>query len=411
MASIIKELPKPAGKFKVGVTHQSFIDENRIDPFPLAKGKNREIPCVIWYPNDSADGYQNKPFLSTSALDAIKEYGMYKAFSKKLCEIKTNSYIDAPISTQQTKFPVVLFNFGFSSFMEQSSIQMENLASHGYVVISIGHPYDGAVTYPDGRALGIDKQAIRDLKKAQTKKGIKELRTIMAKLQEPLPTDEIEKLTRKMFGTGAMMEKKIEVWIDDIRFIAKIVEKLNSGEISSIFKNKLLLENGIGSFGHSYGGASSILAAAADNKISCAINQDGGMYGGFSHNYQFAKPFMFMESEESHGMSQYFYDANRADTIMLHIKDTKHHDYSDFTLIHRPLLFKLMKTFGKVDGKKMVGFNCQYVLAFFDKYLLGINNPLLEKITISGSCAEIQICIILEEKIIKKKQENKHGKH
>ena len=114
-------------------------------------------------------------------------------------------------------------------------------------------------------------------------------------------------------------------------------------------------------------------------KLHVAILIDGDMFGAFNKDYHFSKPAMFMESEDNHGMSQYFYDINKADSIMLYIKSSKHLDYSDFTLIHRPLLFRLTGIFGKINGERMVKLNCEYVLAFFNKYLLGIDSPLLEK--------------------------------
>ena len=103
------------------------------------------------------------------------------------------------------------------------------------------------------------------------------------------------------------------------------------------------------------------------------------MFGAFSQEFHFTKPAMFIESEDNYGMSQYFYDINKADSIMLYIKNCKHLDYSDFSLIHRPPLLRLLKTFGEIDGERMVKLNCEYVLALFNKYLLGVENPLLER--------------------------------
>ncbi len=54
MTEKITALPKPTGIFQIGRTHLNFIDENRVDPSPLAGGKKRDIPIMIWYPiNDS----------------------------------------------------------------------------------------------------------------------------------------------------------------------------------------------------------------------------------------------------------------------------------------------------------------------------------------------------------------------
>ncbi|NRA59767.1 MAG: hypothetical protein HRU25_02420 [Psychrobium sp.] len=39
------------------------------------------------------------------------------------------------------KFPVLIFNHGLYLVAEQNTILMEHLASHGYVIFSIAHPY------------------------------------------------------------------------------------------------------------------------------------------------------------------------------------------------------------------------------------------------------------------------------
>ena len=46
MTEKLTAIPKPAGKFQVGRIHLNFIDENRVDPSPLAGGKKRDIPIM-----------------------------------------------------------------------------------------------------------------------------------------------------------------------------------------------------------------------------------------------------------------------------------------------------------------------------------------------------------------------------
>ena len=49
---------------------------------------------------------------------------------------------------------VVLFSHGNGGYVAQTTYLMEELASHGYVVIAIGHTYNGWLTvFPDGRII------------------------------------------------------------------------------------------------------------------------------------------------------------------------------------------------------------------------------------------------------------------
>ena len=52
------------------------------------------------------------------------------------------------------------------------------------------------------------------------------------------------------------------------------IEKMNSGEIPSIFQSKIDMDN-IGIIGHSYGGATAINASAIDRRLKACIALDG----------------------------------------------------------------------------------------------------------------------------------------
>src|SRR5512138_3564213 len=165
------------------------------------------------------------------------------------------------------------------------------------------------------------------------------------------------------------MNDKIEIWVEDIRFIIDILEKMDNGFIQSQFAHRLSLENGIGAFGQSYGGAASVLACCLDNRLKCAINMDGAMYGGISEKYKYRRPTMYMDSDMLPGRSRYFYNINEDDTYHITIKDSRHLDYSDCTYILKNWLPKLMQLVGKIDGSLMITITNDYARSFFDKYI------------------------------------------
>jgi hypothetical protein len=45
-------LPKPTGKYLIGVTYLSFIDEGRKEIFDSTQESYREITVKAWYPSD-----------------------------------------------------------------------------------------------------------------------------------------------------------------------------------------------------------------------------------------------------------------------------------------------------------------------------------------------------------------------
>ena len=378
MTKKITSLPNPAGAYQVGRTHLNFIDESRTDPSSQADGKKRDIPIMIWYPIDESGDIPPLKLIKQRDLDNLKQVFYYKFIPKRICEILTNSYEDAPISNKTSNYPLLIFNHGFTSFMEQSTLLMEHLTSSGYIVASVGHPDDGVASYPDGRSVPMDvnfyKEHVNNMKKEKKtfKTSIKEMQ------REDLTIEDMKKYTENFLLISGAMNDRVEIWIDDVLFIMNTLEKMNKGVIKSQFEQKMALEKGVGLFGHSYGGLTSILSCCLDERFKCGINMDGGMFGGLKKKYKYEQPSMYMLSDSFPGMNKYFYNINKEDTYHVIVKDSKHLDYSDYTYLLKSWLSKLVKVFGKIDGSQMIKITNDYVLSFFDKYLKGIDTPLLE---------------------------------
>ena len=375
----IDELPKPAGPYHVGVSRLNFIDESRVDSSLQSKGRNRDIPMIIWYPIDEPDERLPAKLLKRRDLASLKLYPLYKLIPNSVCDIGTNSYENAPLSTKDSKFPVLIFNHGFSSYMEQNTILMEHLTSFGYIVVSVGHPCDGVASYPDGRSIPVDLDMIKQLTKQSRGNSKSFSKNIKLLARNDLSMEAIREYTEKYLNAGKSMNDRVEIWIEDIRFIIDILEKFEGGFIPSQFAQKLSLEKGIGVFGQSYGGAASVLACCLDNRLTCAINMDGAMYGGMNNKYIFRRPTLYMDSDMLPGRNKYFFYINEDDTYHIMIKGSKHLDYSDFAYIAKIWLLRLMQLFGKIDGRLMLKITNDYVRSFFDKYMKQIDAPLLER--------------------------------
>lgn len=371
-------LPKPVGPYRVGLTHLNFVDKTRVDSSPQSAGENRDIPIIIWYPVDETEDRPPSKLLSRPDLASLKTYPLYRLIPNGICDISTNSYEGAALSTQNPKYPVLIFNHGFSSYMEQNTILMEHLASFGYIVVSAGHPNDGVASYPDGRSIPVDMAAIKELTKQSGANSKTFSKNIKLLAKNDLSVEEIREYTRNYLDASQLMNDKIGVWVEDIRFVIDILENIDCGLIQSQFAHKLDFEKGIGVLGQSFGGAASVLACCLDSRLTCAINIDGAMYGGMNEKYRYMRPTLYMDSDMMPGRSRYFFCANEADTYHLIIKGSKHLDYSDFTYVAKIGALRLMQLFGTIDGKRMIAITNDYVLSFFGKYINRIEAPLLE---------------------------------
>ena len=378
MAEKLTALPKPTGIFQIGRTHLNFIDENRVDPSPLAGGKKRDVPILIWYPIDDSGTSSPLKFIKRRDLDSFKKFVRFQSLPDEVCDVLTNSYEDIPITDKIPKLPVLIYNHGLWGFMESSTILMEHMASHGYIVVSVGHPYDGVASYPDGRSIPIDvKKYEAYLERSISEEEDKKFEEFLAQInREDISVEEMWKLTEKIL-LGDELKDQIEVWIDDVLFIKDILELMNEGKIESQFKGKMDFIKGRGVFGHSYGGAIAILSCCLDDRLNYAVNIDGFMYG-LKKRYKFNQTSMFMYSEGITGMNKYLYTINKNDTYSVSIKDSKHRDFVDSAYILKKWMKELPEKYGKIDGNLMVKIRNDYVLSFFDKYMKDKDTLLLE---------------------------------
>jgi hypothetical protein len=71
-----------------------------------------------------------------------------------LSEVRTHAAIDAPPAASAPRFPVLLFSAGFIAIPSTYTALIEDLASHGYAVLHVVHPYEAtAVRLSGGRTV------------------------------------------------------------------------------------------------------------------------------------------------------------------------------------------------------------------------------------------------------------------
>lgn len=106
------------GEYDVKLAQAILVDDSRTENFEQ-DGSNREVPVYLYYPD-----------------------------------------------TESGKFPLVLFSHGaFGYYQSNTSTYME-LASHGYVVVSLDHPYHSFFTKDtDGKTILADKGFLEEVQK------------------------------------------------------------------------------------------------------------------------------------------------------------------------------------------------------------------------------------------------------
>ena len=109
----------------------------------------RELVVFAWYPAEGTAGTARAayiPHLPTIAA-AIGDSGMNAEFGTARAGIEANlvrshSFNSPPVRKAGRPFPTVIFSPGFAESSLTYATQLEDLASHGYIVIGIEHPFD-----------------------------------------------------------------------------------------------------------------------------------------------------------------------------------------------------------------------------------------------------------------------------
>ncbi|WP_375587626.1 carboxypeptidase-like regulatory domain-containing protein [Flagellimonas aurea] len=150
---------RPDTKYNAGFTTTHLIDSTRIykpNTSPSDKLHYRPIDVDIWYPSDlkgeqpllfnslfslyeqRAIDYQDDTDYSGLTTELAQFYVAELGVgtdSKELLNIKTSSYANLKVASG--KYPVIIYMAGFNGMGFENFKVLENLAQHGYIVLSV----------------------------------------------------------------------------------------------------------------------------------------------------------------------------------------------------------------------------------------------------------------------------------
>lgn len=363
-------LPKPTGKYFIGTKDTILIDSLRKEIFTSAKNDFRNLPIKIWYPSDSNEG--KTPDFYLQKYSHIDLYECYKDFSDdstifgQLQKEITHSYTGLDISKQEKTFPVIIFSQGFFFGLDEFYTNfMEELASNGYIVISITHPFDQQLsTLYDNTPARLKKA--RALKAYFQWKGVSFFKT---KNPDVDNVKKCNRMLRSYFRNMRVFDRSLDIWIADSKFV------LNSITTDVLARRFPFLENKIdtsriGSFGQSFGGSVAGQLCYLDNRVKAAVNLDGFQFGDI-YNHELNKPLMSLQSDMYADWivgNQHIYSKTKPYSMYV-FKKSKHFIFSDCSLFpvmsddHRVLLT------GDVDAMKTLKHINTLVLDFFNHFL------------------------------------------
>jgi predicted dienelactone hydrolase len=347
-------LAAPSGKYGVGRQLIYLSAETR---------EKREIAVWVYYPAQLKDksltenvlpaewaaGYRNilDRRLGTSAADA-------------LLSAKTFTQNEAPAAGTED-FPVLVFAPGANWLPTDYGSMIEELTSHGYVVLAFAAP--------------------------------------------PL-SPVIRHSNGSVTESPRVDEATYKIVTDDFRFIADRIEKLNQDSTLKI-KGRLDI-NKIGTFGHSIGGAAAIAVATDNSKILAAVNLDGD-FAGETANANPVQAILYLTTEPPNlnDVPVERWDEDRNETrrknvwekikgrsqsaFRVRIATMFHSNFQDAALLPVDSMPEKLRQnrFGKIDGARGVKLSIELVLKFFNAQLK--SGPMADFLQTEKRYSEIRI--------------------
>ncbi len=344
-------VPKPykiTGQYQVGTTTAYLADTSRQEIYGDNPNAPREIMVQVWYPAQVTRGLVRSQWMPSikSAAPAIATYIDLPSFAlDHLKYVKANAFIDTPLA--EGNFPVLIFSHGWAGFKEQNIYQVEELASHGYIVVGINHTYGAIMSvFPDGREVPRSPDA----------------------LPSGVSAEEYDVASNKL----------VRQWAGDIDFVLDELEKNDPNATFGLVAGKMDLGK-VGIFGHSTGGGATTEFCATDTRCKAALTMDlwsepvsrSVLEAGLH------VPLLLMNSADwdanregrTYKLVSTLVAASTGEIVEITIKGTEHYDFTSLPLLS-PLTTQLGLK-GPIEGDLGLEIINAYSLRFFDEALRG----------------------------------------
>lgn len=372
-------LPAPTGKAFVGTTGWLVTDEARAETF-AEPGGHREIGVLVWYPA-AVDSGRRAPYL-TWGLPEVRGFatllrGERTAFDG-LANVRTHATVDAEPASAPARFPLLVFSHGYGSMPSAHAALLEDLASHGYVVLSLVHPYEsGAAALGNGRVVsftdssGALRQGYRDVIGEWGKED-----ETMAVVTATSDENEQRRLLRGYLSTLKNTDAAVRRWVDDTAAVINKLSNLSRRSVAGRLIARLDVER-IGVFGHSMGGVVAGQFCLEDPRCAAGLNLDGSPQYGDMIDRELKRPFLMVYSARPgrRGASDSIYRRAASEYYRVDVEGTQHLDFTDMIFWEGPL--RERQALGTIAGGRSTTITRAIVREYFDQILKGQRSPLL----------------------------------
>lgn len=220
------ELPAPTGPFAIGTKIYNWSDISRHEKASKNPADFRQLVVQVWYPTRDRSKALGPYVPKIDSYRNIWDDSEIDIASRTL----THSQLNAT-AISKGRFPIVLLSHGWEGTRSEYTSVAEDLASHGFAVFGVDHPYMGRIVLPNGQ------------------------------VTEP---------TESQFKSPAEI---VDYYSQDLEFVIAQLVLLNQADADQLFTGKLDVSK-IASIGHSSGFVATSGACKRDPRIKACVNID-----------------------------------------------------------------------------------------------------------------------------------------
>ncbi|KAG9190593.1 hypothetical protein G6011_08681 [Alternaria panax] len=326
--------------YDVMIAFASLTDHDRLDPY-ANNSSPRSVMVSSFYPvtqcrRSKIESYM-PPATAFSMDTKFGAYGLpngsFQSLGLKTCMTTTKQGACSGDSS-----PVVLFSGALATSRHLYNAMLQNIASAGYVVLSIDHPYDAdMVEFPDGTIVtGVD------------------------------------------IDGDAEIEFALNTRVADIEFVSNQIYNVSASK--SLFPINLRRErvSKMAVIGHSLGGAAAASAMMKMPSLRGGVNLDGSMFGPVLTT-GFNRPFMLMghenKTQETDPSWKTLWPRLTGWKKELEVKNSAHYSFSDLPSVISALGLdgklpaQVGELLGSIKGRRMTNLTTKYIVTFLDMVL------------------------------------------
>lgn len=350
-------LPRPSGPAPIGTITAQITDRTREEIYGPSPGGPREFMVQVWYPAKAAADDDPVPWSEDWDVVApalSRNLGLPSWFLNHTRYTSSHAVRSLPIA--DGTFPVVIYSHGWTGFRTIAINQMEHLASNGYIVIAPDHTYGAVATrLDDGEVIEFDPAALPDASQ---------------------PGGESARIAA---GTDL-----VATYSGDLVRILDELDKGQSGVLGAVAPSADL--NRVGIYGHSTGGGAAIQTCLEDERCKAVLGMDPWVepLPRDVLRLEMTRPALYMRSEEWQGDSN---DAllsgiaarSQEISYVIGVEGAEHNDF-----VATPFLSPFasqMGLRGSIPAGQMIMIIDNYLLGFFDVYLVGTGSAALDSVS------------------------------